>query len=406
MFKVLTAVALTLSLLAGATAEAGYSCLRIFRGAQRPPIELTFGPEFSFTNDELIAAGNKLKRPESPENAWKLEELEFLYKEKCSRGECRLSYGRDKHGRTVKVVFEDGWYLTLSLDMCALEVQTKPTTLEDFKRHMPRLKEVFALMKAVGLEPHTRVGGGHIHMGMNAIQDRLLLRNFFVDYANFPELSFGALGNHLYNSPSLAAQKPEQRRALDRVLENYDTKPSMTSKDFARQVQREVYTSTFKYQHAPDHYQAIRVERVLFPAGSATVEVRAFRPQESPEHFLLQLELLQDRINFLADNAAPVRYASPSKFTFEPQEIVDGFHEYVAGMGASWERYKVLLPAELRELQPSGNIVERQNENATEPTLPIGRLSPEQIKASSPPATKPSVFDSFFRMLCPTCWIQ
>ena len=404
MFKVLTAVALTLSLLVATSAEAGYSCLRIFRGAQRSPIELTFGPEFSFTNEELIRVGNRVKQPEFPENVLKLEELELLYKDKCVSGECKLSYGHDKHGRTIKVTFLDGWYLVLSLDMCALEVQTKPTTLEDFKRHMPRLKEVFAMMKTVGLEPHTRVGGGHIHMGMNAIQDRLLLRNFFVDYANFPELAFGALGNHLYNSPSLAAQKPEQRRALDRILEYYDTRSYLGAKDFARKIQDEVYTSTFKYDHAPDHYQAIRVERVLFPSRSATVEVRAFRPQESPEHFLLQLELLQDRINFLADNAAPVRYASPSKFTFEPQEIVDGFHEYVIGMGGSWERYKILLPKELREIRPSGNQVERQNENESVPAPPLGRLSREQIAAAGGPATQPSLFDSFFRMMCPTCW--
>jgi hypothetical protein len=97
-----------------------------------PPL---FGPEFTFTNEAIREEGNRNPtRPQSQLNLEKLEEWRKLLEERCSqRGDCTVQRFTDKHGPAYKVTFPDGWHYNISVDAAALEVQTKPGTLEDFR---------------------------------------------------------------------------------------------------------------------------------------------------------------------------------------------------------------------------------------------------------------------------------
>lgn len=334
----------------------------------------TFGPEFTFTNETLVNEGNKalnkaLDAGKHPSEALKTEfnmakyqNFKEILEEKCRiRKDCTTSIGYDKHGENIRVTYQDGWYFEVGIDMCVIETQTKPGRIADFIYNKNRLEEdLWQVAESLDLRPHYRAGQGHVHIGLSAFNnDPILLRNFFVDYSNRPELAFGALGNHLGNSPPIAALKPEQREGLQTALKQFDALETKTIPDFVRLITRNVYTaSTIEGWDGADYYHAIRLERSMRINSASTIEIRAFRPQQTVDQFILQLELLQSRINFL--RAKPlIQYHETDKYQYSRQDIVNSFYQYVTETGLSWEKYKVLLPPEMQSIAVTDKPIDR-----------------------------------------------
>lgn len=328
-----------------------------------PPL---FGPEFTFTNPEITELGNKNPTvPKNDLNLAKLDEWRKLLEERCQvRKDCTVERFTDKHGPAYKVRFKDGWYYNISIDTAALEVQTKASTLEEFRARKDFLqKEIFETAKSLGIQPHERVGQGHIHLGVAASfdNDPQLFRNFIVDYSNRPELAWGALGNHLGNSPPIAALKPEQREAFAKVVDQFDSIPG-SIKEFARAIESKVYTAgTVKEWGGPTHYQALRLGRVTWApsSGEETLEIRGFRPQRNAEEYVRQLELLEARLKYLKSLKGPIPFLNPPTHELPPKEVVARFHAYVTEAGLEWERYRTLLPPKLASVPLDKKIVAR-----------------------------------------------
>ncbi|MCM2277623.1 MAG: circularly permuted type 2 ATP-grasp protein [Oligoflexia bacterium] len=311
----------------------------------------TFGPEFTFTNPEILEVGNRNPTNAKSEiNSAKLEQWRGVLVERCKQLGCEVRRTSDKHGAAHRVSFPDGWYFNISLDAAVLEVQTKPGTLEDFRARKELIqKEIFETARSIGIEPHKRAGQGHIHIDVDEAfgQDSRLLRNFFVDYSNHPELAWGALGNHLGNSPPVAALKPEQRKALIHALQEFDAHPG-THREFGDLIDRNVYThGTVAEWGFPRHYQALR-----FAWNLNTIEMRGFRPQRSADEFVKELELIQGRIEHLKKVEGAIPFVNPPTHELPLKEVVTRFYGYVTESGLDWETYKTLLPPELVGIQP------------------------------------------------------
>ena len=214
---------------------------------------------------------------------------------------------------------------------------------------------VFATALEAGLKPHERAGQGHIHVSTKAFETGLDLRNFFVDFQNRPEIIYGALGNHLLNSPPLAAQSDVQRNQLDIVLNQLDTSSEKYSvRDFANLINSEVYTeSVAKDWGSPSYYQAFNMTRVNLSASKATVEIRSFRPQTSPDMFELQTILLERWVERLKQIEKPIPYFNKNKYDYSAQEIVNGFHQLIVDLELPWRTFKVLLPEKYQHIQPN-----------------------------------------------------
>lgn len=346
----------------------------IFRKSHPTVLEGTFGPEFTFTNEVLVREGNialndALKHGHDPSVAVVTEHnmakylsfKEILIARCKSGGDCTTSIGHDKHGENIRVTYKDGWYFEVGIDMCVIETQTKPGRIADFVFNKERLEtDLWKVAESLDLRPHHRAGQGHVHIGLSAFNhDPILLRNFFADYSNHPELAFGALGNHLGNSPPIAALKPEQRAGLTKALSEFDSLNKKSIPGFVKLIDQNVYTaSTNAKWDGANYYHAIRLQRAKRINKASTVEIRAFRPQATADEFILQIELIQARINFLKDQPL-VAYRDTGRYEYTPQEIVNSFNRYVTEAGLNWEKYKVLLPPNLRSIKVTDQAIRR-----------------------------------------------
>lgn len=340
------------------------SCGSVFRP------EFLFGLEFTFTREDLVqegrSTGRRLDLASNPRKAEVWLELRSHLERVCAqRADCRLVETQDKHGRAVRLEYRDGFYFTIGLDVMVLESNAKPLTPSQFEKVLPRFeKDLFEPALALGLRPHARIGGGHIHISKQAFEgNALAFRNFFVDFQNRPELAFGAFGAHLGNSPPLAALRSSQREALYKLLQEFDSEPKgwrkiwprrWTIEKLAHEIEKRVYThSTNPQWGAPHYYQALNLNRLQKPADQATLEIRSFRPQESPRAFLLQTRLLEAWINKMKSLEEPIAYKAPSRIREEPQEIVDSYAQLLRDLNLPFSEFRDLLPPHLRSFEPS-----------------------------------------------------
>lgn len=349
-------------------------------------IEPTFGPEFTFTNPELVAAFDKNQETQTSENLSKYNEIRlYLYNRHSSKEEpksffhrlnpweirkkkktqTKIVEGWDKHGPTTTVIFPDRSSFTVSIDNAVLEVQTSPSTLAEFMNRSEFLqREIFDMMKLHGLIPHEFRGGGHIHLGNSIFQsDPQLFKDFLADYANHPELTYGIFAKSLLNSPPMASLKIDQQKKFQEIIQSFD---KLSSKErtitwIKEEISEKVYTwfpladKPRKEFASPDYFQAIRFVRL-----NQTFEVRGFRPQRSFTDFLLQTEMIQLRLHYLKANPG-VQYIPRETYDVNqpPQTQVDTFYRYITEMGGDWDRFKVLMPESLQKVNPSAKTLKQ-----------------------------------------------
>lgn len=362
----LIAFSLLISLHAPAQFNLCQLALDKFRSYSAPTSEFletaTFGPEFTFTNERLLSENLKTNS-EFPERAKALLKVRSSLEEYCQRSkECKISLGSDKHGGNFRVTYTDGWYFEVGIDNGVLESQTVKSTYADFLRNKKRLeRDLFQTMKANGLKPDPEAGGGHIHIGADFFHDDpVLFRNFFADYANFPQLPFGLFDSPDPNHPPIAVLKRHQQQGFAKALERFDQIENPDLKAFIWLIHSEVYTEPYKKEWGGGaYYQAIRLERMFWLDGQATFELRGFRAQKSVDELLLQLELIGARMDFLKKQGGRVPYLfaeRPASFTY--QSIFDSFYIYVTEAGLPWGRYRSLLPGHLKYKKASKEVVE------------------------------------------------
>ncbi|MEZ0392140.1 MAG: hypothetical protein ACAH59_08000 [Pseudobdellovibrionaceae bacterium] len=333
--------------------QASFLCTQVHQ------IDYLFGLEFTFSNAQIVSEGNRNpKAPSLDENPLKKEHWEnWLLKiqKKClASGDCTTDMGYDKHDRALIVSFEDGFFFTVGSDSAALEVNAKPYTTQAYHDVLKRMDEyVFKTAKEVGLVPHDRAGGGHIHISRKAFEEKTLaFQNFLVDFQNRPELIYGALGNHLGNSAPLAALKPAQRDAFQNLLNDFNPKTSSIN-ELVRRLSNEVFTEGYiaDWGHG-DYYQAFNMTRMMNDKNSATLEIRSFRPQESVEAFQLQIYLLETWVNKIKIMKEPIPYIRKDRHEYTGQEIVDAYAQLLESLNLPWDRFSVLLPSHLRQMRP------------------------------------------------------
>ena len=189
--------------------QAANFCSDIFT----PGTQYLFGLEFTFTNQKIVDEGNRNPKDPgleyNPLKASHWEKWLEIVKEKCKvTSDCTTFMSEDKHGAALAVRFKDNFQFTIGIDSAALEVNATPKIRTEFTDVKKRMEDyVFSTALEAGLKPHERAGQGHIHISTKAFENRGVdLRNFFVDFQNRPEIIYGALGNHLLNSPPLAAK--------------------------------------------------------------------------------------------------------------------------------------------------------------------------------------------------------
>ncbi len=78
------------------------------------------------------------------------------------------------------------------------------------------------------------------------------------------------------------------------------------------------------------------------------MELRAVWSQESSEKFNLVARLIEGRITYLRNVAAPIMYAAPTQTEFNGVELRTRFYIYIEEAGLKYEDFKDLLPKDVQ----------------------------------------------------------
>lgn len=321
----------------------------------------TFGPEFTFTNDEILSLFAKGPATSGDGEALllkKLDRMRVLIEARCAAsGDCVVDNGVVY----FRVMYTDGFWIDVTRDPGVIEVTTKPGTVGEFHGQSARLqRDVFDLAAEAGMKPDRMAGDGHIHMGLNSAfgEDAKALRNMFADIANHPELAEGLWGFDPKNAPAMDHKKVT---ALQKVLKRFDDGLIETREELLGEIMVDVYKKEPGYPHLK--YQALSLHSVKVPwtdrrekpmtqeeikayrlDNTATLEFRGFRPQKDVAMFLREIELLEARVKHL-QGLPPVPVVLPSG-SGDPYEAVAKFRRYVTEAGLDWNEYKKIMPVE------------------------------------------------------------
>lgn len=321
----------------------------------------TFGGEITLTSDAMIAAqtaGNVVNNPVSEKAR---DEMAAIMHERCKTAvpKCKVFEGKNKYGATrYRVLYEDNWWFQIETDPSVVEIQTRGATYEELSKLEDRIqRDIFDLGAQVGLRPSENLGGGHIHIGMHSALDgdENLFRNFFVDYANHSELGTGImsfLGNG--NAPTLGELTQSQQERFIKILNAYDSNWLKNYKRFAERIQKEVYYANPRRWNPPEKYQALNVTRMVDPdvdEGERTFELRAFPGQKNAREFLLQIHLLDMRLERLRNMKGRLAYL-PTPITLPADLKAARFYRYVTDAGLRWEDYAEFVAEEYRLTAP------------------------------------------------------
>lgn len=321
-----------------------------------PPL---FGPEFTFTNADLFKDFikyktnptffyDKLKTPSSKAalKEWK-NELKILCK---TTKDCRVKRTKDKHGVAYRVIYNDGFWFQISLDEAVIEVQSKPETLDNFEKLKNRINnDIFSLAEKLNLKPDWSAGGGHLNMGLASAFEKnpILFRNWLVDIANNPELFWGILGKDTSNAPTLTDLGEERIRAFYKIIQEFDQNPTDIMR-LASRIKNEVYTFNPAGWNEK-HYQNINLNSIIYTILEELqrVEIRAVRPQENFDVFLLQIRLLTRRLEYLKTLTDRLPLDVPTVRNESFVHLMKKFYIYLYEMGERFETYSPLIKERL-----------------------------------------------------------
>ena len=297
-----------------------------------------FGPEWTFTNRGLI---EEVTNEETIIEEW-INHIKKICPE-CRIKGSRVYFTTDKH--------TDKWF-EINSDPLVLEIQASPLTEKQFKKHKKKLQKlVWDAGELAGVKPHNRLVGGHIHLDIKThfSGNDLLQRNFIVDLFNHPELFMGAFSLDYLNAPPLATLGRKAIEKVRKALEEFDQR-KINMKRLKGRISGVYDGSTHSIRNG-SKYQAVNIDH------SDTIEIRGFRPQESAQHYLDMITLLEKRIQFLKNIKRPITLNVPNyvnQYTFKTtdtnelhryrtyvptQKITRVYKEFIKKTGLNWEKY-------------------------------------------------------------------
>lgn len=319
--------------------------------------ELKGGPEWEVSNrnvyrgDKSVPLLAALKHVANPFNVKAQQRMAKSIRIRCP--DCNFEDVVNKFGMpAIKVTFPhlENYWVILDIDPATVEIQGKPLTIAGYKKFKDDIQYlVFDSARAAKLTPRWDLSGaGHIHLDMKSTfqGDRMLFRNFVVDYMNNPQLASGILDFDHVNAPPLRAMTGKQIEAMNKILADFDNS-SMSIEVFAQRIVNEVQNFHPSDWMPSAKYQALNFLRIInpdTPEHERTLEIRALRAQRNMDEFILVLELFQSRIDFLAKSKKPIALNMPVMERLTPAQSEIRFKAYVTSSGQDWDKFKVLMP--------------------------------------------------------------
>lgn len=315
---------------------------------------IRFGAEWTFTNKDLIeeakAEGNYAVSTVA--NTRARDKLIKKLLKKCEG--CWLTASSNRYYSDepkYRLNFNSDVWVEVDIDPWVIEINTH-ATLDDYRKKESYYSRVFQMAESIGLAPHKRIGGGHIHVDFETAfqNDELKARNFIVDMINQPELAMGLIGKDFLNAAPLAMLVRSQNEQFVEVLNDFDS-GRITFDQFVQAINEKVYRSSYdSFDPQPSFkYQAVNLSRASSKFSSRTIELRFFRPPKDFAQYLLQLEMISARIQYMNSIKTKVVFKAKNYRTKRPDKrtLVHIFSEYLKETNLPFSKFSSLLPKSL-----------------------------------------------------------
>jgi hypothetical protein len=267
-----------------------------------------FGLELTFTCERLIELARDENGPEY--KVFFDETLEALVVSiKKADPSVEVAYGPlDKHGyKQIEVTIPRMQNLQLFIhsDDWVIEVGSSPMTLPQLLENETYFQQLlFGSMCAVGLLPHPRVGGGHLHLEYSTHfgDNTLLLMNFLVDICNRPLLFLGGLSLDLLNAPPLAILPESQQIAFTEVVNEFHAlaPAARDTEALKKEMNERVYCKSYIQRNVDElasYNKKQRKYQVINLLHWKTLEIRGLRPEVSTRALITLMQLFEGRLN-------------------------------------------------------------------------------------------------------------
>lgn len=326
-----------------------------------------FGPEWTFTGPGVIESDSI-----NSNTLAVLKKLALKIQSKCPI--CQLD---ESSFPEIEIRIRRDLKIRLTLDSRVIEINATPMTTSTMELHKDLLQElIWNSAREIGLAPHTRLGGGHLHIQkpyqpqLNPVMDTqrpyswfqrlfnkvpqqeysslidspdiLLMRNFLVDLWNRPALFLGALGFNLKSAQPLSSYSPVTLELIQRKVLEFD-RGDIGIESLIR------YHNALLAPSGDSRNLAINLEH------DRTIEIRGLRPQQSFMDYLRLCQLFESRIRALAlSPQTPVKLDIPQIKTWKESsqgstiylsslsddEVRQELKRYVESANQDWEKYK------------------------------------------------------------------
>ncbi len=341
--------------------------------AQADGAKALFGAELEFTNKEIDKASSRSPNLINTPTAVKYKNrFKKLVMQGCKG--CTATRTKDGYGAAIwRISYPNKFWFEITTDPHTLEIKTKPSTAKQLAKEKGRMqRDIFDVAHKLGtVARYEEASAAHMHIGTKTAfgNNAMLLRNFLVDYSNFPALAGGALHKDYANAPPISRLNAAQVKAFAKV-----TSPSavskMSVKEFANKLQQKVFYRTVEADFAPaKKYQATSVQRIndVLKTTAWTAEMRAMPSHESAGSFVRMAELLSARISFLEKGGKPITFKPQRVGSLTSKDKVNQFFQYVAESGLRWHDYVPMLNHSVRSTPPSMKVAARALGGASSP---------------------------------------
>lgn len=316
-------------------------------------------PDFSAVNEETLNTGNEKKH---------ILKIIDYYRKICPANNCRIFHAPNKRAEESQVVVKPNTSFVLSYDPSVIEVQPHYgdenywNQNKDVYQYM-----IFDQLQSQGYSAKSKNLAGHFNIGFKSLTGGDLNRfaQFYFDFMNHQELTFGALGRDRNNAPHPIEYGNEFKKILKAIQIEVNTGKIKTVHEFQQAIHERLYTkSNFPKETATFHYQAFNIQNLRDYQSwevdhDEPIEIRSVQGQQNVAQFILLIQFFNARANYLIRNRVPIWYNENQNLNLIDNkfEIVTRFYISVKDAGLDWEKLKFLMPENLLVISPNKFIL-------------------------------------------------
>lgn len=320
------------------------------------PSGITHGSELEFSNDWIY-------ENDSPEKVGALRGREYpaakalaqVVKAKCRQYGCIVENTGGKWGPEFHVLMRDGWWFQISYDPLCVEIQTKPSTLQELYRREKIMEDlIFASAREAGLKTLPN-RSSHMNTGARSAfkYDVRSLFNFFVDNANNPELATGVFRNNWNTSPPLIASHENAGPVIESIQNRIEKRQIKSFAQLATTVEDELHSTILNPQYNSKRNQDLTFRKLkslrqrswfsIFAEDDMPIERRAVRAVRSFHEFILHAELAEHRIEWIKKQPGFLKFTNKRPENLRGMNTGEYFNQWLREMSVEPERYENLI---------------------------------------------------------------